>query len=225
MDQLICTPAIRTVWLLTLIGAVALEPLSAAPLPVANKLTLTESYADKLMCQSAAGDVSCDQTFSDGYTISATISGGFTGLTAATSFELVLNGLDIMDVLGDDPKYQPGKSTSATFVDIESDANGRAVTAQTVKLKWTSKQLTVTVTGKATPDYGNPVAADSYAGNDSGKISDQLSGSINFSDTTINFDTVTLTGTVKTKTVAAKDGSDYDLSTIAIKGSGTGTAP
>ena len=110
-------------------------------------------------------------------------------------------------------------------MDIESDANGRAVTAQTVKLKWTSKQLTVTVTGKATPDYGNPVAADSYAGNDSGKISDQLSGSINFSDTTINFDTVTLTGTVKTKTVAAKDGSDYDLSTIAIKGSGTGTAP
>ena len=196
---------------------------AASPLP-ANKLTLVESYADKLVCVSAAGDVSCNPTFGDSYTISATISGVFTGLTAGTSFELILNNLDVMNVLGDDPKFTPGKSTSATFVDKESDANGRAVLAQTVKLKWTSKQLTVTITGKATPDYGNTVAADNYIGSDSGKISDQLSGNINFSDTVINFDTVTLTGTVKTKTVAAKDGSAYDLSTIANKGSGTGPA-
>ena len=212
-------------WLMWL-GVLALASnLSAASSPPANKLTLVESYADKLVCVSAAGDVSCNPTFSDSYTISATISGVFTGLTAGTSFELILNNLDVMNVLGDDPKFTLGKSTSATFVDTGSDANGRTVVAQTVKLKWTSKQLTVTITGKATLDYGTTVAADNYIGSDSGKISDQLSGSINFSDTTINFDSVTLTGTVKTKTVAAKDGSDYDLSTIAIKGSGTGTVP
>jgi len=213
---------LRLMWLGVL---VLTSNLPAASPPPANKLTLVESYADKLVCVSAGGDVSCNPTFSDGYTISATISGVFTGLTAGTSFELILNNLDVMNVLGDDPKFTPGKSTSATFVDNESDANGRTVTAQSVKLKWTSKQLTVTITGKATLDYGTTVAADSYIGNDSGKISDQLSASINFSDTAINFDTVTITGTVKTKTVAAKDGSDYDLATVAIKGSGTGTVP
>ena len=213
---------LRLMWLGVL---VLTSNLPAASPPPANKLTLVESYADKLVCVSAAGDVSCNPTFSDSYTVSATISGVFTGLTAGTSFELILNNLDVMDVLGDDPKFIPGKSTSATFVDSESDAYGRTVTAQSVKLKWTSKQLTVTITGKATLDYGTTVAADNYIGNDSGKISDQLSGSINFSDTVINFDTVTITGTVKTKTVAGKDGSDYDLSTIAIKGSGTGAVP
>ena len=212
---------LRLMWL----GMLALASnLPAASPPPANKITLVESYADKLVCVSAAGDVSCNPTFSDSYTISATISGVFTGLTAGTSFELILNNLDVMNVLDDDRKFT-GKSTSATFVDNESDANGRTVVAQTVKLKWTPKQLTVTITGKATPDYGTTVAADSYIGNASGKISDPLSASINFSDTTIHFDNVTLTGSVKTKTVAAKDGSDYDLSTIAIKGSGTGTVP
>lgn len=210
-------------WLAWLVFLPLASNLPAGNPPPVNKLTLVEAYADKLVCVTAGGDVSCDTTFSDTYTISATISGVFTGLTAGTSFELICNDLDVMYVLGDDAKFTPVKSTSATFIDTESDANGRTVVAQTVKLKWTPKQLTITLTGKATADYGNPAAAGNYVGNVSGKVSDVLAVSLNFSDTTITFDNITLTGTVKTKTVAAKDGSAYDLSTIAIKGSGTGT--
>lgn len=215
-----------TSWLGTLLVTLALASnLAAASKPVPSKISIVESYADRLVCTTEDGDVSCDTAFTDSFTITATITGVFTGLTAETTFEINLNGLDLTHALGDDSKYKPGKSTSATFVDSGADANDRPVVVDTIKLKWTTKQLTVTMTGKATADYGSTAVADNYVGNDSGKINDTVAGTITFGRTTLAFPNIAITGSVATKTVHAQDDSDYDLSTVSIKGSATLTAP
>lgn len=206
----------------------------AAAAPAANTLTFTEAWSDKLGCASDMGDWYCGTASSDSITISAKIS--LTGVvttnfTKSTMFDFSLGGCGVIShALGDDPKYKSGKkgSVSATFVDKDdASATAKPITIGTVKLSWTTKQLTVTITGKFDPNYGSlyaAITANTYEGAESGKISgDTISGSIDFADISVSFDSVTVTGTVKTKTAHAKDGNDYPLSTIALKGSGTGT--
>ena len=205
----------------------------AASAPVQTKISYTESYADKAgVCtfdrdavdpEDPTAAWSCDSPgFSDSFTISATVAGVFSNLTADTEFTLSLGAFTTTHTLADSTAhYVPGRTTSATFVDPGEDANGKAVVLDTVKLKWTAKLLTVTITGKATMDYGTAIAADTYDGYDSGKLSgDTLTGEIIFNDTDVTFDSVAITGTVRTHDVSTKDGSGATLSTISLKGSG-----
>ena len=209
-------------FLAILLVLAATRTAPAASKPVLTKLAFVETDVDKLVCTGNPGlGVSCDTPFSDSFTITATVAGVFTGLTDNTTFELIFGGVDYLNSLGDDARYKTGKSTSATFVDTSADATGRSVVVDTIKLKWTANQLTVTIAGKATADYGSSIVAPAYDGTASGKITHSLTGSINFNSTTVLFTNVAYTGTVSTKTVHAKDGSNYPLSTISLKGSGT----
>lgn len=222
-----------------LLGAILLVTIPvghvyAATAPVANTLKFTESWADKVGCDSDMGDWYCGTASSDSITISAKISLTgvvITNFTEDTMFVFSLGGFGVYShSLGEDPKYKSGKkgSTSVKFVD-KDDASGsdKPITLGTVKLSWTTKQLTVTLTGKFDPNYGSlyaAIAAANYQGADSGKISgDTISGSIDFADISVSFDSVTVTGRVNTKMTHAKDGSDYPLSSISLQGSGSGT--
>ena len=51
---------------------------------------------------------------------------------------------------------------------------------------------------------------------------DTTSGSIDFGDASVTFDTVTVTGTVATSDVRAKDETEFWPSSVKIKGSGIG---
>ena len=208
-----------------LLGAVlfvAAGTAQAATKPVQDKISYTEAWADKIVCTREDGDVWCDTTSSDSITISATIS--LAGVDTKqfnqdTLFSLTLGEFEIEHSLGDDTKFTTSKKTptSATFKDTGEDDNGKTILLDTVKLSWTTKQLTVTITAKTLP-----ITADNYDGNDSGAVNDTLTGSIDFGDVSVSFDSVTVTGKVTTKNVT-KSGDDYTLSTISLKGSGLGT--
>ena len=200
----------------------------AASPPAPNKISFTESSADKIYCSNDEGDWSCMKDDVYSYTLSATIAGNFTGLTTNTQFEITLDdGIDFSHTLGDDKKYKVGKSTSATFVEsYDDDYTGKTTVTDTTKLKWTASKLSITITGK----NGGWIATGNYDEEDSGKISTMvpdnygsvpLTGNIIFGNTSVTFSNVNFTGTVKTKDSTAKDGSDFLLSTISLKGSGT----
>lgn len=208
--------------LLSSVGAALAR--SSAP---TNTLTFSESLSDKVVCAKEEGDWSCDMFTGDSFTISATIllaGVDITNFDQDTSFDLSVGELDVSHSLNEDPKYMPGK-TSATFVDTYTDDSDKEHIYQTTHLKWTANQLTVSITAKSSDiDTSGltPIMADSYDGSDSGKTNDTTSGSIDFGDASVTFDTVTVTGTVATKDVKAKDGSDFSPSTVKIKGVGVG---
>jgi hypothetical protein len=210
--------------LLSSVGAALAR--SSAP---TNTLTFSESLRDKVVCAKEEGDWYCDMFTGDSFTISATIllaGVAITNFDQDTSFDLSVGELDVSHILGDDPHYATNK-TSATFVDTYTDDNNKSHVYQTTKLKWTAKQLTVTITGKTsdidTSDL-TPIMADSYDGNDSGPINDTTSGSVDLGDASVTFDTVTVTGTVATKDVIAKDENEFWPSTVKIKGVGVGAS-
>jgi len=206
--------------LLSSVGAALAR--SSAP---TNTLTFSESLSDKVVCVKEEGDWSCDMFTGDSFTISATISLAgvdITNFNQDTSFDLSVGELDVSHSLNDDPKYTPGK-TSATFVDTYTDDSDKEHIYQTTHLKWTANQLTVSITAKSSDiDTSGltPIMADSYDGSNPGPINDTTNGSIDFGDASVTFDTVTVTGTVATKDVTAKDGSDFSPSTVKIKGKG-----
>ena len=212
----------------------------ATPPAPPHKITFTESWADKAgICtyDSSLADPtdptaawSCDSpSSSDSITISATITGVFTTVTADTPFTLSLGAFNIPHTVGDDTKFKPGKSTGATFTDLGQDANGKDIVVDKVILKWTAKKLTVTVTGKSV-DGTTSIQASNYEGADTAKLSTTaatnpetpIAGNITFGDTSVNFDAVDFTGAVTTKNINTKDGTGATLSTISLKGSGTG---
>lgn len=126
--------------------------------------------------------------------------------------------------LGDDPMYLSGK-TSATFVRSELNANGKTVAYLTVRLKWTTSLLTVTITGKTSDLWHSaliPILAQVDDGNTTTSISGTADGVVDFDVVSAVFNGITITGSVVTKPATAKDGSEVILSNIKIKGTGTG---
>ena len=217
----------------------------ATPPAPPHKITFTESWADKAgKCyyDSTMADPtdptaawSCDSpSSSDSITISATITGVFdtATLTADTPFTLTLGDFSVPYTLGGDTgdiKFKPGKSTSATIPIPGQNANGDPVVAGKISLKWTTKKLTVTITAKSI-DGTTSIQAANYEGAPTAKLSTtaatnpetQIAGNITFGNTSVNFDTVDFTGAVTTKDINTKDGAGATLSTISLKGSGTG---
>ena len=179
----------RKLWLACglFIGAgSAINPAAHAAAASTNTLTFSETLSDKVVCTGNTADGwNCALLSRYGLTISAKIllSGvTITNFDENTSFNLKLGRFSVSHSLGDDLKYLLGK-TSATFVDKETSDSGRTVVYQTVHLKWTAKQLTVTIRGK-TPDASTsnlfPISADNYDGSASGPINGMTSGSIDF---------------------------------------------
>lgn len=86
----------------------------------------------------------------------------------------------------------------------------------TVSLKWTNKQLTITISSKH--DICG-IMAQNYVGQESGPIEETVSAHIEFADASADFD-VAVTGKVTTKTVR-KGEDEFEVSTISLKGKGT----
>lgn len=62
-----------------------------------------------------------------------------------------------------------------------------------------------------------------YDGQDTGVINDQTNASVGLGALSVNFSNITVTGSVVTKLVTAKDGSEVNLSKVKIKGTATTT--
>lgn len=175
----------------------------------ADSFSFSESYADKVYCEKDEGELWCDVGFSESYKITAKISligidiNQFNG---DTYISINLEGFFFEAFLGDDSSYTPGKK-SAKF----SEEYG-----PTVSLKWTNKQLTITINCKHTSDT---IMAGDYVGQESGPIDATASAHIEFADASIDFD-VAVTGKVTTKTVR-KGEDEFEVSTISLKGKGT----
>ena len=194
-----------------------------------NTLTFTESLTEKVACtqNKTTKAWSCGITAGDNYTISATVllagvnPATFTG---ATTFDLKLGNLQITHPLSFDPKYTTGKS-SATFVSSYTASN-KKVGTQTVILKWTASQLTISINGKTTDTTApgwDSIWADAYAGNDSGTITDATTGSVSIGAKSITFNPTPVAGTVVTKAMKGKDNVTYKTSTVKIKGTAFGS--
>ena len=195
-----------------------------------NTLKFTESLGEKVLCVQSGDNWSCHKMAGDAFKISAKIV--LTGVDIAsfgptTSFDLTLGDLHITRQLGDDPAYTAG-TTKATFRATYLNSKGKLAVYQTVSLKWTATQLTVSVTGK-TADITMPgwstIQAANYVGLSTGPLTGTTSGSVKFGDTSIVFDQVPVTGSVATKQVVAKDTDHYEVSKVKIMGSGRGQSP
>jgi hypothetical protein len=134
-----------------------------------------------------------------------------------------VGGFSFGDNLGDDPHYLPGK-THATFTEREINGDtDQVVGHQTVRLKWTAEQLTVTITLSdldILDSVVTPVLADRYDGHATGPITDAITASVNFGNAATTFDVVPVTGAVVTGTGIGPDGMSYTISTIRLKGAG-----
>jgi hypothetical protein len=133
---------------------------SGKAVPKGNTLTFVETFKDKEVCIPNEG---CHKAQPYLYTIKATIVLSNVNLATfgpTTSFDLSLGGLSVTNKLGDDPMYISGK-TSATFMRTELNSVGKTVTYFTVRLKWTTSLLTITITGKSS-DLFQSISSQSW---------------------------------------------------------------
>jgi len=185
-------------------------------------LTFTETYADKLVCNSK--DKSCDIMGTGKFTISASISMkgiDITKFDSDTPFSIAVESFAFERTLGEGGFAYPYKKTKANFVVSEVDIDGISRKYLTVALSWSKTKMTVKATCITAPwDIEWPIIAGNYIGEPSGKISEPLSAVINLEDFSVGFD-LTVNGSVKTKTVV-KYGDGYETSSISVKSSGSG---
>ncbi len=188
-----------------------------------NTIAFTESYADKIFCSGSGYDFGCSAVPSDKLTIKATLSllgVDVTQFNANTPFDITVGNFSADYSLSDDPHWSPGK-TSATFVDREAGDIGNLVSLQTIRLKWTASQLTVTVTGNnpETPDVGfTPVLAPVYDQQPTGVINDAVPATLDFGGVTNTFDAVYCAGALVTTDVFVNRAGDFTVSRIRIIG-------
>jgi len=206
-------------------------PMSRGAQTSSNSVAFSETYADKVACVNYGdGDLECDEINTGTYNVLATVSLAGVDISQFdedTPFELMIGNVDISNVLSDDPQYSTNK-TSATFAytTIYTDDNGNDHTTKwgTVKLRWNAKTLTVNASFKNNSNWDDVqyIMADEYDSDDSGPIADTTYAEVDFADAvSVSFEDVSVTGTTKTRDAGARDGSEYTLSSIRIKGSGT----
>jgi hypothetical protein len=210
---------------------VAFSPRTHGAQTSSNSVVFSETYADKVRCVNyGGGDIECDDPDTGSYNVAATVllaGVDISQFNGDTPFELMIGNVDLFNVLSDDPKYATNKTSAAfsyTTTSWDNNGNDHTVNWGTVKLKWSKKALTVTVNFKNNSDWDDVeyLWADQYDYNDSGPITDSTEGEIDFADVvSVSFTNVNITGSITTKDVTAKDGSDYTLSSIKVVGVGT----
>jgi len=189
-----------------------------------NTLSFTESFQDRLGCgNDGGGGIFCEEFMGDTLRISITIplaGVDITQFNPSTFFDLAIGDFSFDDDLADDPHYVTGK-TQATFISRITNDDDRLVGHQTVRLKWTAQQLTVTVTLNDLDTLNSgvtPILAGHYDGHATGHITDAVAGSLDLGDAGTSFDVVPVTGAVLTGTGIGPDGMSYTVSTIRLKG-------
>ena len=195
-----------------------------------DSLSFSESYRQKVACVNIEGGRSCHVTDAGKFKISAKIS--LSGIdinqfNEETFLYIELAGFSFEAILGDDPDYTPGVRRarfvySDEFVDPKTEEILN-IDYLVVSLKWTPKQLTVTVKGKTAPYFFlDPILAGNYVGVETGPIEDVVDAAVDFVGEDFEAFVVldpNITGKVTTKTVH-KGEEEFDVSTINLKGKG-----
>ena len=196
----------------------------------ADSLSFTESYKQKAACVRIEGERFCDVADNGKFKVTAKISLSEIDIdqfNEDTYFSIELAGFFFEAVLGDDPDYTPGvKRAKFVYSNEFVDPITEEISTPdylVVSLKWTTKRLTVTISGKTAPYFFlDPILAGNYVGGQTGPIEDITSAAVNFSGEDFEvfspFD-VNITGKVKTSTVV-KGEEEFDVSTISLKGKG-----
>ncbi len=185
--------------------------------PPAPTLVFTESSSDRLLRRRDQGTVIYEEVTTHTFRISsgATLSEAeIAGFNTATPFSLSVAGFQFDGLLGDDPRYRPGK-TSATFTESAPDGSGRTRKTLTVTVNWAQGKLKITITG--TPVYAGDLLASGYQDTPTGRITDSTPATVSLGDYTQEFE-VAVTGKVTTREV--RDG-EFSLSTVKLSGKGT----
>lgn len=189
---------------------VAAVVCGASCLQAAQSLSVSASYADKLVKDSETGEYMVTENGAG--TISATLPLSDVDIASfdeGTMFAISMHGGQVVEVtLGDDSSYRKGKN-KATFTD-----SGRQLT-----ISWTATQLTISGTAK----YDIFGLGGSFDGTE-GKITrEETEFSIEFGDFSF-YRCVYISGTssLKTKTVG---GESFELRTVQVSGSADMTPP
>ena len=188
-----------------------------------NTITFTETFADRVVCSGRGFDRGCGLFPTDAFTLKATISLegiDITRFNDDTQFELAVGDeYDGFYSLGADLHYTT-KKHHATLTTPEGDFRGQG--AQIVRLKWTAKQLKVTIryyTFDTTAAYHFPILADQYEGSN-GPIAKILSGFVSLGNAIGNLDGVYCVGTALTTNKFFRQIGDATVTAAKIKGVG-----
>lgn len=209
---------------LCVIAVLSMTAISSA----ANSFTFNETYKQNNNCVVIWGIPFCDNNGVGGkFTITGKISLNgidITKFNKDTSFIIVAGGFSFEALLGDDYIYSrtPGKTSfSVSYIDRLEESD-KPIKYITIKLKWTSKLLTMTVTG-LTPDFIYPIIADYYVGDATHSFADSTIAYVELGDLYSGFN-MNYSGKVTTKNIKKKDGKDYTTSSVTVKGKGTETS-
>ena len=190
-----------------------------------DTFSFTESYKENGACFPMFGKQICFSASDSGkFSIKAKIS--MSGIDISkfnndTKFVIEAGGLYYEVFLGDDLKYQKSKTKRGFSISpiYWSDDTGKPIKYITIKLKWNDRYLNVSISG-VTPDYIDPIAADAYMGEPSGKITGNTNAYIEFGDLYAGFYINNYTGKVLTKQNIKKGQDTGSTSTVSIKGQG-----
>ena len=192
----------------------------------ANSLTFNETYQQTTDCFNLKGVDFCNIDADNGnFSLTGKIS--LSGIDISkfnddTVFVIEAGGFYFDTRLGEDWLYAPGKTSfNVSFVD-RSDYSDTPIKYITLKLKWSTAILTVTIKG-LTPDMVYPIIADYYLNATIGNFADSATAYIQLGDELYAGFNVYYSGKLSV-TTSKKKGITYKKQKIAAKGKGTETS-
>lgn len=208
-------------WALSLIFFTAtVVAVQAAPV---STLIFSESLKDHIVCDNDEGEVSCDVISSGSFSIVANFPGVYTDkLDEDTTISLEIGNLWLNYRFGDTESFCP-KKKNVQFVEYDFNDLDEKIVYLTVRIKWNSKSLTLSVKGK-TPYYMDPIFAGEYHYQETGKIDDNKIATVILTSgdgeelVNVLFN-VSVKGNVKTKEIY-KCGNPFTDSKVTLKGIG-----
>jgi hypothetical protein len=188
----------------------------------ANTLKFTDTYTQKVVYYPYYGYYDVIDTGKFTITAKVSLAGiNINTFDRKTPLYIYVGNFDWYCTLGDDPAYAPGKTSATILVRTEEpDYYNRTYQYLQIKLKWSVKQMQVTITG-ITPDALPPIWADDYLYNyDNPTVNDITDAYIEFGDNVkVFFDPVYIKGKATVKYNKKYGG---DVSNVKLTGTGTG---
>jgi hypothetical protein len=209
--------------LILFVSIIALTTANVYAAAAANTFKFTDTYAQKVLCSKQLGY--CEVFDGGKFIITSKIS--LAGIDTSkfdrdTQLYIYVGHFSWYCELGEDPRFSPGTSKSAKILvrTEEPDYYNKTYQYLQIQLKWSTKQLVVTITG-ITPDALAPIWADDYLYNydSSPTVSDVTDAYIEFGDDVkVYFNPIYITGKATVKTIKKY----YDVSNVKLTGTGTG---
>lgn len=204
----------------------------------ADSCRFTESYKDVVACAKDpdSGDFACNEFGTGTFTIQGTFftDGSLSKFTNApsTSVNLSVGNWTFSDTI-DHAIAASQRSVTFALTHPVTDKNGNTKTVRhgTIKLRYVNmKGLIVTISAKAGTDkngaiqgytFEDWILASAYDDAPTGAITDATTASIELDTPDTSYTAsadMNVTGQVTTKTLNARDGSSYTVSSIRLKG-------